>query len=420
MRSLFLLSFFAFHQISLAADPDLQCKVKEGKNYKYAVPAYKGKIQGEYYFHNLESCEKAVAAAYENYVCVSADDSDAAALFKYPNLGYFGEEISANIDECLKSLDKLKAEFSAVRLDDPGGSMEFVRARDQGPYPICSSELAAQISDVIRFKGGDTNHSFQASGWMIATDVSVATKDYEFDEGATVSQAVDAVRTRGSVCDKSFLIESLSEAQATKFLESLKLLRTASINFRDENLSLKDFREQEKSTLNEIQALLPAACLANPEVKLPEFDAISQIFRTIDPDHQFQAVMNEFCRANKINLDIPPMVWQSAKSLKEDAIVSKLLGLIQSPKSLPVAVKYCGNSLVDGDKGKECTDHAVLVMGKRLRLGQRQFLLRNSWGMQCGGHTRWECDQKGNVWVSADAVAKNIKGFYLIKGEQVP
>jgi hypothetical protein len=93
-------------------------------------------------------------------------------------------------------------------------------------------------------------------------------------------------------------------------------------------------------------------------------------------------------------------------------------------KKNPVAISYSHKILKEGDgrlkKVKyffSQVDHESVLIGKRVRGGKCQFLLKNTWGNYCQ-YPSWECQKSPEgleigVWIDAEYLLSALKGMYF-------
>ncbi|MBI2520337.1 MAG: hypothetical protein HYV97_07960 [Bdellovibrio sp.] len=68
---------------------------------------------------------------------------------------------------------------------------------------------------------------------------------------------------------------------------------------------------------------------------------------------------------------------------------------------------YCNQQFCD------CRPHAVVVVGRKMLNGKCHFIIRNSWGAECGGYSEaqrraGQCDaDRGEISVPADYLMRN-------------
>lgn len=97
--------------------------------------------------------------------------------------------------------------------------------------------------------------------------------------------------------------------------------------------------------------------------------------------------------------------------------------LLARPGAQPVGITFCSamltgeSSFISPAIGHErCGTHAAVLAGVRCVNGQRQFLLRNSWGPDCGedlaARHRPNCDGRGNLWVNGSSLMGSTYSLY--------
>lgn len=95
------------------------------------------------------------------------------------------------------------------------------------------------------------------------------------------------------------------------------------------------------------------------------------------------------------------------------------------PGASPIGFSFCSKMLTTNtawmspdNSEKVCGRHAAILAGARCVNSRRQFLVRNSWGANCGStlaaRHRPNCDRRGNVWVDADLLMKSTSSLYQV------
>jgi len=110
----------------------------------------------------------------------------------------------------------------------------------------------------------------------------------------------------------------------------------------------------------------------------------------------------------------------------------RLLEMTDRSMGLPIGIHYCGRVLLEdssydglidppaGTPAKKaapgCDSHVSLLIDRRWNAERKkcQILVRNSWGRRCNGYgADWNCES-GNIWVDADALARNTTSAFLL------
>lgn len=100
--------------------------------------------------------------------------------------------------------------------------------------------------------------------------------------------------------------------------------------------------------------------------------------------------------------------------------------ILSRPGAQPLGIGFCSNILTTNNtfinpssNPSTCGPHAAVLAGVRCVGGQRQFLLRNSWGKNCGQNLslrhRSNCDKRGNVWVDANSLMRSANKVYQVQ-----
>jgi hypothetical protein len=77
----------------------------------------------------------------------------------------------------------------------------------------------------------------------------------------------------------------------------------------------------------------------------------------------------------------------------------------------PVAINYGSNVLKKLDTSSKF-GHASTVVGRRMRAGKCEYLVRNSWGRSCRSYDKRLPCEEGNIWVPGDKL-KEVTGVVV-------
>jgi hypothetical protein len=180
------------------------------------------------------------------------------------------------------------------------------------------------------------------------------------------------------------------------------------------------------------------ACLVThgvPSVRIPTSSIVANLFNQANPIRMVQRILEPSCRPPTRRTDFPAGANCSDDGanlgrLPVPEAASRLREMLNSRHDRPVMITYCAEALNSrrGDPGRvnrstgqgnaDCGLHASLVIGQRRdpTTGKCQFLVRNSWGPQCGRYAEGDwggsnyCDpaRGGNIWVDARELAGNV------------
>ncbi|MCM2322871.1 MAG: hypothetical protein NDJ90_06380 [Oligoflexia bacterium] len=169
---------------------------------------------------------------------------------------------------------------------------------------------------------------------------------------------------------------------------------------------------------------------------VPEFDVLEDILRAAHPKKMLAEVLAHRCKnGNLLKVSVPPLaqtLYAPAKSPTE--IANFFADRIKARTDLPTQVTICEKVFnrpnyrliaepVEAWNRHSCKDslHSMLVIGKRRNpeSGRCEFLLRNSWGTDCGpSGVNFKCEN-GSIWVDADTLARvTLRAFELQRGKR--
>lgn len=127
-----------------------------------------------------------------------------------------------------------------------------------------------------------------------------------------------------------------------------------------------------------------------------------QILRILDHSQiqdLHQNLQSSNCRNNNISLPR----WRLQTSTQWTKVDEKL------NSGWPLIVSYNANVLRNPANREGRVNHASLIVGRRMRGGKCEYLVRNSWGRSCGYyHPTLPCEQ-GHVWIPRDSLQRNSR-----------
>lgn len=404
---------------------------------------------GEYPFEKLSDCTKSVKAIKNNFVCTEGRKYN--AIYDLEKNRFVNRYYQNSLDECIAaaSKDELKQARNEViapkdihncetmtRLDSFGGSMEHVAVRDQGDAPICFGEVAAQMSDAWRFSNEDTNYDFQTSGLIASLQTYNEFKTWELANGGFTYQVMDTIIKNGS-CSKAATMESLGADQLDTMVRLLKKIRVRAYNFK--KILETNTDKNSHFTLNAEEISKLKLFFDNQKCFVykgfaPDMKTVITLLEQADPLTMLYKQLSYACTgANHITPKPPRLETTYLTAQSPTEVANVLTSLLQTKTDLPVGVGICSRILDDANyrnvfptqtqEESSCssssTPHAMIMIGKRMnqKSGRCEILLRNSYGTECGGKKTWECD-KGNIWMDAEALSKNIYSIDTFKTEK--
>lgn len=311
-------------------------------------------------------------------------------------------------------------DFSTLRLDAPGGSMEHVAVRDQRSMPICYAEAVAGSIDAYRFTHGDTNYGFQTSAIFIALNTDKAFRA-SFTSGFQPDEAIAQVAGSG-ICSMSATLEG----QDTGSLPTL-------INTLQSANSLKSPGEGAAITLSSYDLGILKQTEDNLIQKnsLPGYSDLVQLVESSPNGSVLPNVLAYGCHGpNLMQVTLPPFkrIFEGGK-LTLAQIAQSVSSALSSKSSLPLNITICDQIYYEknyrnayDNRGSSmpvssCSSseiHQVLIIGKRVNPGTNrpEFLVRQSASNDCGdARQNFGCDH-GSFWIDADTLAGVLEVAY--------
>jgi hypothetical protein len=76
-----------------------------------------------------------------------------------------------------------------------------------------------------------------------------------------------------------------------------------------------------------------------------------------------------------------------------------------------VAFSYNARVLKNAQETSTGQTHSSTIVGRRMRAGKCEYLVRNSWGRSCGYYDRSYPCEKGNIWVPKENLSRSASDF---------
>ncbi|MGZ6359119.1 MAG: hypothetical protein ACXWP1_08205, partial [Bdellovibrionota bacterium] len=385
---------------------------------------------GDFYFANFASCTLAVRSARGALIC-GRSSGDAVTMAIYDsNSGVKVEDDTYNsLDACNQGLSSIPAQVrlpgpsplpvptDVVRVDGSGGPMEHVSVRDQDDISDCFAASGVQLVDAWRFSHGDTNYAFQGSALLAGAEANRLSGALELSKGGLIENVLKVIQA-GGICNKNVVLDSLSASDQAKIIAILKKWRNFSARRGAAAWDQDRVIDANAADFNTVYSLV---CAAHDPSVMPSFPDLRQILDSVDSPRLISSILRVPCDdpKNMLHPVVPSLQQEEVGEWELADITARLKALLPSADAQPVSVSLCSNVLYknrdydgvlqDGGNAADCEHHQALVTGRRA-LGRRtQFLLRNSWGTDCGAARKlWSCDGTGNVWIDADALSANV------------
>ena len=363
---------------------------------------------------------------------------------------------------------------SELRLDAPGKSMENLPVLDQSTGSsaesggLCYSYVASQMLDAHLQKNGNRPQGRVSSPFHMAMNHAVARNRSRLG-GGEPCLAIAATAESGGTCDHDRWFFGSRDPSNRHYLYTLESIWDSSQSMRDlEPILNEEYRARSRSQDTLARRAHSEACrLATVDPFSSSdrglYQSSHQALLALLADNNYFSSSDEAGRTRDKFLfmrDFANMVCEPSENPiqpvasctpfnygpnQTQQFQLDLLSRLSSSE-LPVGVGFCSYYLQDPQRPRNGHNHRVLnweqeegndvpkcnrpyrdaggalairrtnshhismVMGKRMRNGRCQVLLRNTWGAdaceiyQTAGHT--DC-QRGQVWLDLEELAKN-------------
>ncbi len=339
------------------------------------------------------------------------------------------------------------------------GSLSLLPAMDQGGTGLCYAFTISQLADARRYLNPANRQkriSPLALG-MLTPQSSNFLKRSRLDDGGSVKGALDTLLRPGNpVCDDKYVRKLYGDTD-----DQFSIFGTMELMFKQIreayytpcNCTAAARRQDALGNISQMRTFMTGRSLleGTPSEGVNSFlaDLATIIVKLNDlPPAAFASYnesfnsrllvpyFNRLCRGNTIS--VPPLKLSGIRRNNHDLnsglapvannqqlkrFSDHAWGLLSQAGAQPIGVNFCSamltgtSSFVSPDIGdSRCGNHAAVLAGQRCKAGKRQFLLRNSWGNNCGDQLaarhRPNCDGKGNVWVDAESLMMSAYSLY--------
>lgn len=299
---------------------------------------------------------------------------------------------------------------------------------DQNGFGGCYSYTATQMIDYWKQTHGqpsseNTSPIFAAfiskqKNWENANELS----------GGITSITIETLKEYGS-CRKNIVDNaikrfsnknSVNPATFLSFIEKIfKDYRTRSA--LSEELSDSKMMSRKKIENDYSRSFHKAQCAYESKGLLDNVN-IQKLYSKIE-DYAVKAdfiglmedIFGECKKGNMKKIDVPDVINMKIESNELEKSVEKIDKLLSKNNPQPIGINYCSQVLLDKNYQKsndnlECEHHASTIVGRRMKNGKCQILIRNSWGSSC--NYDWECKTSSEnlaegIWINADTLLKN-------------
>lgn len=336
------------------------------------------------------------------------------------------------------------------------GSLALLPALDQKSTGLCYAFAISQLVDARRFTN-PANRRGRISPLALGIQTpqnSNFLQRSRLDDGGSPHAALAALTRPGNVvCDDAYVNKLFGDAddqytyfgtvelmfkqireayfkpcsdtpvkrkqKATLTIKSLKTYMTASQLQGAPDGGMTDFMADLGGIVSHLNQL-PGNSFANYNTSL-NTTLISPALRRICERHSFSVPAMKIVglyRSGQIGA-------AGLRPAEPKAMSDYAWNILTRPGAQPVGVGFCSNILTGkntfispGGSKASCGPHAAVLAGARCVNGRRQFLLRNTWGKNCGQNLaarhRANCDKRGNVWVDGGNLLLSAEKVYQV------
>ena len=348
---------------------------------------------------------------------------------------------------------------STSNLTQPPGTLAQLPAMNQGSTGLCYAFTVSQLVDARRFTN-PANRSKRISPLalgMLTPQANNFLNRSRLDDGGSVKGALDTLLRPGTpVCSQRHVSRLYGDTddQFTVFgtMEMMfKQIREA--YYTPCNCTASARRQDALSNIQEMRTFMTSRSLleGTPSEGVNPFlaDLAAIIVRLNDlPPSAFAnyndsfnsrlllPYFNRLCRGHTIS--VPALRLNGLRAADKELnsgltpvpngtaqithFSNHAWNILAQPSAQPLGINFCSAMLTGSStfvspniSGNQCKNHAAVLAGQRCRGGRRQFLLRNSWGEDCGDlapRHRANCDGRGNLWVDGENLMRSTYSLY--------
>ena len=307
-------------------------------------------------------------------------------------------EPPVSLDEC-KPVDLRKAEFS----------MHGMPVRDQGKTGLCFSYVASQMVQAYTKSHGGPEiypNPILTSVEMLREHEKPTLKNYKpWEDGGYVAIALEEIQKQGT-CKAGDL--GFDEYKLLNPLLEMQKLYEKRLDYR-----LRPDELARQICVN--REYLPVKMKSLTDCS-GGFSPLDLILEPMSNREFIRRAILAPCEnpANRISVKVPKMQEKNSNFAKN------LSDFLSRNHPQPVFGSLCMEFLQTGGKTKECSPHAVLMVGRRREGSRCQYLIRNSHGIGhgCYGLKAAKDCEHGEFWVDGDDLAKNLKQIGVLGDSQ--
>lgn len=312
-------------------------------------------------------------------------------------------------------------------MSESWGHTSKVPNLDQGPVGICYSHAATTLIDLWRDLHGLklTKQMAYSNPQYAALLYKMTDKETNTLDSGSAQVTIDEVRKYG-MCRFDVIEQSMNSFALNKKISTRDWYAITEWFFESYNSKLQ---KEIVDAPNKAEKLKEIFLRFNKKDRVKNiFDNgdFQKIYESMEPyllSKDYKAYARDVFSAcfKKENIYLPTLRLPPLVSIYQNLKLTDYL-IEQLDRKNPVGITYKASVLTSDDKFLKRielffsdSDHQSVIVGKRVRDNQCQFLLKNSWGNYCG--YKWECQKnsKGEevgVWVDGRALIMASKDIF--------
>ncbi len=324
---------------------------------------------------------------------------------------------------------------SAVRLDAPGGPMEFSKmpVLNQGNTPLCFAYAAAQMIDAYRFSHDTKQPKQLTSPLALATQDGVYNNEFRTKnhisplEGGMIWMAIGAGRRAGS-CSYEAIQKLPGSEELNSAIQELKNLYAYGQARPTASSKLRAPGENTDEVADLILCKFPVLeTLSSSNKTIVRQLKAALRSRSVSPF--LKEVIDLACKNHTTPLSNLP----APEHLDADEVLARFPGekasehfihliheRLSTKNPQPIGITYCASILFQKNREKSiftgdfdydlnCNLHASVIIGRRKAPdGSCQFLIRNAAGPTCDSYYDPKQCENGQVWVDRKRIGDNL------------
>lgn len=277
----------------------------------------------------------------------------------------------------------------------------------QGTTHMCYAFSVATLIDQYRFSHGDKDFEHTTSPLLLAmrTVENFNALGSTFS-GGKVEHAISTARQFGS-CSAKIISDKLGPYSLDTLLKNLQI-------FYQRSFQMKDTKTR---AAKKIYQFLKNAGLKTED--LPSADEIEEDL-ILSQDEFITKILLTFCTDNKMLDNLPALKLLFQPQVGPAQILDRMNNLLLA--KTPFGINFCSNVVTDssyqgsfnGDQWycKDQLNHSAVVVGRKRRNGQCQFLIQDT---GCTGYAKkgFAC-QDNQYWLDASQLLTNTHGIFWL------